>query len=351
MGLVVRNKKTEKVISLPAKLFEKDKEEKYLHKVVEQNLDLLSTRENEHLYLLGSHLTILGSELDLLVVDKNGSLGIVELKRGRPPRETIAQILEYASKLKGLSLDELEEKVKLETTFEKIKEDYPDFEISFSEFRELVKQSLNLGRFSLIVVSYFIDETTKEIMDYLRTYGVQISGLEFKYFEGDDNEYFVTNWIGEEEVEEILSKESTPAQRRNIEVFSELLEDFKNKNLGVTYAKPGGDSWFQIPIGHSNIHLEWAIHKDWVEVGFHIEGPDRELNLKMLEFFQTKKSELEKNVGDKLTFEVWGKRWARVYAKKARGDLGKEVRDWMKEKMNTFYKAFKPFVDEYFHSK
>jgi len=294
MGLVVRNKNSKKAFSLPAKLFEKDKEEEYLHKVVEQNLDLLSTKEGEHLYLMGSHLAILGPELDLLVVDKNGSLGIVELKRGRSPRDTVAQILEYASKSRSLSLDELEERVDLEAAYGKVKEDYPDIEGGLSEFKEHIKQNLNAGKFNLVIVSYFIDETTREIMDYLRVFGVQISGLEFKYFEGDNEEYFVTNWIGEEEVEEILSKgKKTLSQTRNIEVFSELLEDFKRKNPGVTYAKPGGDSWFQIPIGHSNIHLEWAIHKDWVEVGFHIEGANRESNLKMLDKFKNGKVMLE----------------------------------------------------------
>ena len=348
MGLVVRDKKTKKATSLPSKVFEEDKEEKYLHKIVEQNLELLSTTEGEHLYILGSHLKIRGPELDLLIVDKNGSLGIVELKRGKSPRETIAQILEYASTLHRLSLDELEEKVKLEDVFKRIKEDYPDLETSFREFKENLKRNLNNGRFNLTVASYSIDETTKGIMDYLRTYGMQIKGLEFKYFESDEKEYFVTSWIGEEEVEEIRIKELTPAQRRNIDVFSELLEDFQNRNPGVTYAKPGGDNWFQIPVGHSNVHLEWCIHRNWIEVGFHMEGPDREWNLKMLEFLKNKKSDLEEKVGEKLRFEVWGKKWARVYAKKARGKLDKEVKDWMKEKMNAFYKAFKPLVDEYF---
>ena len=348
MGLVVRDKRTKRAISLPAKVFEEDKEEKYLHKIVEQKLGLLSTKEDENLYLLGSHLKIRGLELDLLTVDKNGCLGIVELKRGKSPRDVIAQILEYASTLRRLSLDELEEKVNLEDVFKRIKEDYPDLEVSLREFKENIKRNLNSGKFNLTIVSYSIDETTREIMDYLRTFGMQIKGLEFKYFESDEKEYFVTSWIGEEEVEELRIKELTPAQKRNIEVFSELLDDFKKKNPGVTYAKPRGDNWFQIPVGRSYVHLEWVIHRDWVEVGFHIENPNRGLNLKMLEFFKKKKSYLEKLTGEKLRFEPWGKRWARVYAKRARGKLDKEVRDWMKEKMDAFYKAFKPLVDEYF---
>ncbi len=123
MGLVVRDKKSKYTISLPVKQFEEDRDERYLHKIVEENLGLLSTSEDEKFYLLGSRLKIRGSELDLLFVDKNGALGIVELKRGKSPRDVIAQILEYASTLYKLSLDELKEKVDLKSVFDMIHED------------------------------------------------------------------------------------------------------------------------------------------------------------------------------------------------------------------------------------
>lgn len=346
MGLVVRDKKSKATVSLPVKQFEEDKDERYLHKLVEENLELLSTGKDEIFYLLGSRLKIRGLELDLLVVDKNGYIGIVELKRGKSPRDAIAQILEYASTLYKVSLDELKEKVDIKPVFDRIREDYPDFELSLNDFEDNLKQSLNDGRFNLIIISYSIDDTIIEVMDYLRSYGVQIKGLEFKYFEDDEKEYFATRWIGEEEVEEIRSKELTSAQRRNIEFFGELLEDFKSKNPGVTYKKPGKDNWLSIPAEHSYVHFEWCIHRDWVEVGFHIESSDREWNLKMLEFLRSKKSDLEKELGE-LKFEEWGKNRARVYAKRERGNLDEEVKNWMKEKMNAFYRAIKPLVDEY----
>jgi hypothetical protein len=279
-------------------------------------------------------------------VDKNGALGIVEFKRGKSPRDVIAQILEYASTLYKLSLDELKEKVDLKSVFDMIKEDYPNIDMRLNDFEESLRQNLNDGRFNLIIVSYSIDDTIIEVMDYLRSYGMLIKGLEFKYFEDDEKEYFVTRWIGEEEVEEIGSKELTPAQRRNIEFFGELLEDFKNRYPGVTYKKPGKDNWLSIFTAHSGVHFEWCIHRDWVEVGFHIESSDKEWNLKMLEFLRSKKSDLEEKLGE-LKFEKWGKSWARVYAKRERGNLDEEVKNWMKEKMKAFYEAVKPLVDKY----
>jgi len=216
------------------------------------------------------------------------------------------------------------------------------------EFKENIKQNLNNGKIDLTIVSYSIDETTREIMNYLRNYGIQIKGLEFKYFESDEKEYFVTNWIGEEEVERIEKKKLTPAQRRNLDVFSEVLEDFKSRNPGVTYRKAGMDNWLSIPMGHSNVHLEWWVHRDSVEVGFHIESDDKEWNMKTMNFFKDRRDNLEKKIGKKLSFEPYGKKWARVYVLGKRNDLGEKVRNWMKETMNAFYGAFKPLVGEYF---
>ena len=42
-------------------------------------------------------LTNLGSLIDLLGLDTFGNTVIIELKRGKTPRETVAQLLEYAS--------------------------------------------------------------------------------------------------------------------------------------------------------------------------------------------------------------------------------------------------------------
>lgn len=92
----------------------------------------------------------------------------------------------------------MKEKVNLESVFNRILDDNPDLDISSDEFEDKVKQSLKDGRFNLIIISYSIDDTIIEVMDYLRTYGMRIKGFEFRYFENDEKEYFVTRWIDEE---------------------------------------------------------------------------------------------------------------------------------------------------------
>jgi hypothetical protein len=64
--------------------------------------------------LLGPNLAIVGRQtptpggpLDLLGVDEDGRLVVFELKRGVLAREVVAQVIDYASYLASLSVDEL----------------------------------------------------------------------------------------------------------------------------------------------------------------------------------------------------------------------------------------------------
>src|SRR5215218_7320995 len=63
----------------------------------------------EDLLLLGSQVaTAYGQAIDILALDRQGNLVILELKRGRTPRDVVAQVLDYASWVHGLSATEIE---------------------------------------------------------------------------------------------------------------------------------------------------------------------------------------------------------------------------------------------------
>jgi len=278
--------------------------------MVEENIGLLEEREGENkYYLLASHLKILGLEIDLLLTDKDGNLSIVELKRGRSSREAIAQLFDYATLLSQVSLDDLERKRKISEVFKKVQNDHPDLYESEADFRMRLKDCLKNGRFTLLLVSYQIDDRTKEVMSYLRnTYGIKIGAVEFKYFEDDKNEFFAADFIGMEEIKAIQKREPNPTQRKYLDILSELLEDFGKRNPGVTRAKSVSGNYLQIPSGYSSIHFEWWIHRDWVEVGLHFESPDRGKNVKLLHYFERQKKKLEEKIGYPLYFiEKWGK--------------------------------------------
>ena len=54
-------------------------------------------------------LTEFGGKIDLLCMDSAGDTVVVELKRGRTPREVTAQALDYASWVRDLSREKIEE--------------------------------------------------------------------------------------------------------------------------------------------------------------------------------------------------------------------------------------------------
>lgn len=50
-----------------------------------------------------------GGRIDLLAIAPDGSLVLIELKRDRTPREIVAQALDYASWVEGLSAQQIEQ--------------------------------------------------------------------------------------------------------------------------------------------------------------------------------------------------------------------------------------------------
>lgn len=76
--------------------FERIKQETDLEDLLEKNPEYFF--EGGKLLIIGRQVpTNLNSVVDLLGIDRAGNTVVVELKRGRTPRETVAQLLEYAS--------------------------------------------------------------------------------------------------------------------------------------------------------------------------------------------------------------------------------------------------------------
>lgn len=66
--------------------------------------------EESSVLIIGRQVTTnLNTFIDLLGIDKMGNTVVIELKRGKTPRETVAQILEYASFVENLDFAQLDE--------------------------------------------------------------------------------------------------------------------------------------------------------------------------------------------------------------------------------------------------
>ena len=139
------------------------------------------SRVNPDLLVIGRQVrTDFGGVIDLLCIDKGGCTVVIELKKGRTPRDVTAQTLDYASWVKGLSCDR----------FTEIAESYLSSRTEFKDplktafwtkFRTELPGRLNHTLRSIIVVGVAdvskmaVDPGTERIVKYLAELGVPIA--------------------------------------------------------------------------------------------------------------------------------------------------------------------------------
>ena len=135
---------------------------------------------DENLLVIGRQVkTTYGGVIDLLCLDGNGDTVIVELKKGKTPREVAAQTLDYASWISGLSPAEITD----------IAEGYlgsaDGLKLAFDQRLERkFPEELNVNHQSLIVAES-IDPTTERIVRYLSDVGVRINVATVQHFKDD----------------------------------------------------------------------------------------------------------------------------------------------------------------------
>ncbi len=133
--------------------------------------------------------TASGKFIDMLAVDVQGTLVVIELKRGRTPREAVAQLLDYAGWAKNLSRQE-------------IANYYSEFHngASFDEayvarFGSSVPEEIN-EQHKLVLVCSSLDPESERIIGYLSSdYGVPINAVFFRFFKDGASEFLARSWL------------------------------------------------------------------------------------------------------------------------------------------------------------
>ncbi|WP_420455100.1 DUF91 domain-containing protein [Rubrivirga sp.] len=191
-----------------------------LTEVSRQSVDLESRLEDwmdsdvsvlsDDLLVIGRQLdTDGGGTLDLLCLDRAGDLVVVELKRGKTPREVVAQTLDYAAWVAGLSYEDV---IKIgDQTFGGAER----LEAAFrAQFGEDLPEVLN-DRHRLLVVASEVDPRSERIIRYLaETHGVPINAITFNYFRtGDGRELLARTHLIEPDEARIVRKPGSKRQR------------------------------------------------------------------------------------------------------------------------------------------
>jgi len=132
--------------------------------------------------------TTFGGRIDLLALDRDANCVVLELKRGRTPREVVAQLLDYGAWVKDLGYNELDQIAQhwMQKSVATIFQD---------AFGDSIPESINASH-SLIVVASDLDDSSERIISYLsEEYGVSINAVFFTFFRENTTELLGRAWL------------------------------------------------------------------------------------------------------------------------------------------------------------
>ena len=154
--------------------------EERLEDWLESDISMLGSDLSDLMVIGRQVRTTYGGQIDLLCLDSSGDTVVVELKKGRTPREVAAQALDYASWVKDLSSDEIIEIAELYSNSN------GSLAESFAEsFKEPLPDTLNQNHRALIVAES-MDDSTERIVRYLADLGVPINVATVQHFKAAD---------------------------------------------------------------------------------------------------------------------------------------------------------------------
>ena len=166
-----------------------------------------------------------GKFVDLMGIDKDANVVIIEDKKGRMPRDVVAQIIDYAVWAETRNSDQLNaiakknEKLEGHKTLEKMFEDWAGDDAP--DWNENQK---------LYVIGEDIDDETKNMISYLNKKGIQLYAKIIKLHEGQDGKQKLTVFPV------VVGKEKRKERKENATVRTE--QDHINKgnsNVGKIY--------------------------------------------------------------------------------------------------------------------
>jgi hypothetical protein len=238
--------------------FKADHREEDLESLLETNPDVIL---EEELMIIGRQIvTNLNTSLDLLGLDRTGNVVVLELKRDKTPRDTIAQALEYASYIEQLNYNQLEE----------IYQKYTDSQgLSLSEQHRTFfgledGETVNYNKEQHItVIGSDITREIKQQATYLNRKGIPTTCVEFKYFETESGEILLSTDIaitGETSSKIISSEKQTKTtystfidslDENSRAFFEELLDRLMENGLIVHWGTVG----FSLNVGFNGVHV------------------------------------------------------------------------------------------------
>lgn len=191
--------------------------EQLLEDVLAQSPDVLMSG----LTLVGRQNVTAGGPLDLLGVDEDGRLVVFELKRGMLTRDAVAQVVDYASYLDALEVDELNRHVS-DMSGRGGTERIEDFGRWYQE--NYSAPLAEIGRPRMVLVGLGVDEPAKRMVEFLAGANLDISLITFYGFRQDGQTMLARQLEVQARGAEQTNKTS---KRQNQQDLEERLQEYR----------------------------------------------------------------------------------------------------------------------------
>jgi len=237
-----------KFVQFKEREFKEENKELDLEILLENNPEYFF--ENSKILIIGRQVTTnLNTFIDLIGIDELGNTVVIELKRDKTPRETLAQLIEYASFIDNLDYEQLND----------IFQNYSGEEVELEEYHQQYYQNGESQNVSwnknskLVIVAQDISKEIKQTSLYLRKKGIDVYCVEFKYFVNNSNIKMISSdfVVGDEEFirQKVKSETQLPktTQVKFIEtlnkngqlVFNRLFDFASKENLMLRWGSKG----------------------------------------------------------------------------------------------------------------
>ena len=195
--------------------------EQRLEQWIESSPDILG----ERLLLIGRQVTTgYNGRIDLLALDGDGQLVVIELKRGRTPRDIVAQLLDYLSWAAELKEEHVRDIA--------ARTHGTSFESAFAKmFGSTVIPPLNSAQRGLIVATDTDEATTRIVNHLTRRHGMDLNVVTLSFFSHNGTEMLARWWtVDPAELAELVAPPASEARAAQSE---RSWSGFWHVNLGV----------------------------------------------------------------------------------------------------------------------
>lgn len=130
-----------------------------------------------------------GGRIDLLAIAPDGSLVLIEIKRDRTPREIVAQALDYASWVEGLTADRIAQ------IYQRFSNGGGLSEAFKQRFGTVLDENTLNESHQIILVAAALDDSTERIISYLNARDIAINVVFFQVFQHGDEQLLSRAWL------------------------------------------------------------------------------------------------------------------------------------------------------------